>query len=90
MIRPIGKNVLLRMIKDTDAERGGIIIPARAQDNATRGVILAKGESVNDDTIVPEAVAVIPAHSGNAFTERGESYVIIAANKIMGVMQETD
>lgn len=81
MLRPINRNLLVRLKAREDISQGGIHIPTAAQEAEDWGVVVAVGEEVED--LAPDEVIFVRKSSGTHYTERGEDFVIIEENRVL-------
>lgn len=88
MIKPIGKRVLIRPIKDDDKLYGGIIKPQGEDMKPMKGFILEIGDELEDKTQLKDAVVYYPRYTGaEVFVkdgERQEKLLIVEYEDLLG------
>ena len=88
-IQPLEDRVVILPTDEAEAMRGGLYIPATAQEKPTPGEVLAvgpgrieKGERVKMDLAVGDKV-IYGKYSGTPFTTDGDEVIIIKASDVL-------
>ena len=95
MFKPLNNYVLLERIEEENKTAGGIIIPDTAREKPSRGRVIAVGPgAVENGARVPMSVATGDvvlfakwAASANEVKIRGNDYVLIKENDILGILE---
>ena len=88
MIKPIGKRVLIRPIKDEDKMYGGIIKPQGEDMKPMKGLILEIGDGLEDKPTLKDATVYYPRYTGAEVVvkdgERQEKLLIVEYEDLLG------
>ena len=85
MIRPLGKNIVVRRIEAQDKSDGGIFIPDNAKEKPAEGTILAIGPNVTEVKV--DEKVLFAKYSGTEFVEDSETLLLLTADDIFGVRE---
>ena len=92
-IRPLGDRVLVEPVKDTEVQKGGIIIPDTAKEKPQEGKVVAVGTGKLDDSgkVIPFNVkkgdiVLMPKYGGTEVKIDGKEYQIVREEDILGVI----
>lgn len=82
-IQPLGRNVLVKIIKNEKTTEGGIVLPdTAAEEKQQEGIVVAVGESEKINEKIKEGVTIIfKKYSGNEIEIDGEENVILNAKE---------
>ncbi|MBK7352234.1 MAG: co-chaperone GroES [Nitrosomonas sp.] len=93
-IRPLHDRVIVKRLEEERKTASGIVIPDSATEKPDQGEILAvgKGKSGDDGKIRPLDVKVgdkvlFGKYSGQAVKIKGEEYLVMREEDIMGVIE---
>ena len=88
MIKPIGKRVLIKPIKDADKLYGGIIKPQGEDMKPMKGTVLEIGDELEDKPQLKDAIVYYPRYTGAEVIvkedERQEKLLIIEYEDLLG------
>ncbi len=92
-IRPLHDHVLIRRIEETEAVRGGIIIPDTAKEKPQQGEVVAvgdgklleTGEHAPIDVKVGDRI-LFGKYSGSDVKIDGDKYLVVREDEILGVL----
>lgn len=82
MIRPLGKNIVVRRLPAKEME-GSIYIPDNAKEKPAEGTVLAAGFEVKDIAVGDNVI--FAKYSGTEFVEDNEILVLLTQDDIFGV-----
>lgn len=83
-LRPIKKNVLLRMDARKTQSTGGILLPERAQETQVFGQAVAVGKDCQE--IKAGDRVMILKTAGTHFIHQGQDYVLLGEHKATAVV----
>lgn len=93
-LQPVGNRVLLSRLKESEALKGGIILPDSAKKKQEQAVVVALGTGKKDKSgnEIPFSVKVndrvlIDKYSGQEVTISDEEYVIARDEDIIAIIQ---
>ena len=93
-IQPLGDRVLVKPIEAEEVTKGGIVLPATAQDKPLEGKVLAAGPGKRNDKGEPVAldvavgdVVLYSKYGGTEIKIDGEEYKILNASDILAVVK---
>lgn len=95
-LEPLGNRVMVSMVENTDERsKGGIYIPAAAQERPTIGVVRAvgPGRMRPDGSTIPGDIRVgdkvlLGKYSGMGITIDGTGYMILDAAEVIGILRD--
>ena len=92
-IQPLGDRVLVEPIKESEVNKGGIIIPDTAKENPQQGTVIAVGTGKLDDkgAKIPFNVkkgdkVLMPKYGGTEVKIDGKEYQIMREEDILGII----
>lgn len=85
MIKPLGKNILVKPDKPIDKTASGLYIPDSAQDTPDTGLVAGVGSLVEDVKVGDRVLYKKYHHKPIKFD--GEDYAIIDDTTILGVFE---
>lgn len=93
-VRPLHDRVLVKRVEEETKTKGGLFIPATAQEKPVEGVVLAvgKGKVLEDGKIRPMAVkkgdrVLFAKYSGTEVKIDGEDHIIMREEDLLGVVE---
>jgi chaperonin GroES len=93
-VKPLGDRVLVKLTKDSETKKGGIIIPDTAKEKPQEGDVIAVGTGKRDDDgkLMPFNVKVgdrvlMPKYGGTEVKLNDLEYTIIREEDILGVLE---
>ncbi len=93
-IKPIGENILIKRYESATMSRGGIFIPAPAQDKSIHAVVVAvgRGKTLKDGSFLPPAVKpgddiLIAKWGGNVVKIGDEEHEFIKEDEILAIIE---
>jgi len=89
-IQPLGDRVLVKPIEAEEVTKGGIVLPASAQEKPLEGKVLAAGPGKRNDKGEPVAldvavgdIVLYSKYGGTEIKVDGEEYVILTEANIL-------
>ena len=94
-IRPLGDNIVIRVIEDAEQTSGGIFIPDSAKEKSQRGEVIAVGnDKLNDkgerepmDVKVGEIV-LFAKYAGTDVKIEKQELKIMSVSDVLGVIEK--
>ena len=94
-IRPLYDRIIVKRVKADEVSKGGIIIPATAQDKATEAEVIAvgKGRMLPSGKIVEPSVKagdriLFGKYNGNEVKIDGTDHLILREEEILAVIEK--
>ncbi len=93
-IQPLADRVVLRPMKETEQQRGGLFIPASVRKKPQQGEVLAVGPGRYDKGVrVPMELSIgqtvlYDLYSGSAVTVDNEEYLIIEESNVLAIVSK--
>ena len=87
-IKPVGKRVLIKPMKEDEKTKGGIFIPETAKEKKKQGIVIEIGNI--DEKEIPIKKGNIILYTGYSSEEmeiEGEKYLIIDAKDIIAKIE---
>ena len=85
-IKPLGDNILVKIIKTEDVTKSGIVLPDTAsKEDPQEGEVVAVGDSDKINEKIKKGVKVIFSKYSN--TEIEEGYLILKAEDILAIIE---
>lgn len=80
-IQPLGRNVLVKIVKNEKTTESGIVLPDTAsEEKPQEGIVVAVGESEKvNKKIKKNATVIFKKYSGNEIEIAGEEHVVLDA-----------
>lgn len=92
-IQPLGDRVLVEPLKESEVNKGGIIIPDTAKEKPQEGTVIAVGTGKLDDAgkKIPFNVkkgdkVLMPKYGGTEIKMNGKEYQIMREEDILGII----
>ncbi len=92
-IKPLGDRIMVKLIEEEEAKKGGIIIPDTAKEKPQRGEVKAVGPGKRNDEgkVMPLEVKVgdkvlFAKYGGTEVKIDGEEYLIMREDDVMGII----
>ena len=94
-IQPLGDRVLVEPVKETEVNKGGIIIPDTAKEKPQQGTVIAVGTGKLDEkgNKIPFNVkkgdkVLMPKYGGTEVKIDGKEYQIMREEDILGILAD--
>lgn len=85
-IKPLGDNIVLKLIPNDNSTASGIILTSKSQEKPQLGKVIAIGSS-NDIEIAIGNTVFIPKDSGMDVKFENEEYTIIKHKDILAIIE---
>jgi chaperonin GroES len=88
-IKPIGKRVLIKPMKEEEKTAGGIYIPETAKEKKKQGIVMDIG-TVKDDQELPMKkgdIVLYTGYSSEKLEVNGEEYLIVNLKDIIAKIE---
>jgi len=86
-IKPLGENVLVKLLKADSKTKSGIVLPETAEtDRPQEGKVVAIGES-EKIKVKKNQVVIFAKYSGSEIKLAGEEFLILKAEDILAVVE---
>ncbi len=87
-IKPLGKRVLIKPVKDEEKTRGGIYIPETAKEKRKQGIVVEVGNIEEKELPVKKGDMVLyTGYSSEELEIDGEKYLILEAKDIIAKIE---
>lgn len=92
-IRPVGSNVILKVLKDETGKIGNILVPETAQEGANKALVVAVGPGrIQSGHFIPNTLkenqkVLYPKYGGQTVNFKNEEYLIMNEEDIMAVIE---
>jgi chaperonin GroES len=94
-IQPLADRVLVEPVKESEQQKGGIIIPDTAKEKPQQGKVIAVGTGKLDDSgkAIPFNVkkgdkVLMPKYGGTEIKMDGKEYLILREEDILGIIAD--
>ncbi len=88
-IKPIGKRVLIKPIKEEERTKGGIYIPETAKEKRKQGIIVELGTIEEKEFPIKKGDIILYAgYSSEELEIDGEKYLILDSKDIIAKIEE--
>ncbi len=93
-LRPLADRVVLRPMKETEQQRGGLFIPASVREKPQQGDVVAVGPGRYEKGVrVPMELSIgqtvlYDRYSGSEVTVNDKQYLIIEESTILAILGE--
>ena len=94
-IQPLADRVLVEPVKESEQQKGGIIIPDTAKEKPQQGKVIAVGTGKLDDSgkVIPFNVkkgdkVLMPKYGGTEIKMDGKEYLILREEDILGIIAD--
>jgi len=88
-IKPIGKRILIKPVKEEERTKGGIYIPETAKEKKKQGIVVEVG-TVEDKEfpIIKGDVILYTGYSSEELELEGEKYLILESKDVVAKLEE--
>jgi len=84
-IKPLGENVLIKIIKQESKTKSGLVLPESAsEDRPQQGIVISVGNSKNIKAKINQTV-IFAKYSGTEIKINNEDYLILKNEDILAV-----
>lgn len=86
MIKPVGRRVLVKRLKEEEEKKGGIIIPDTAKEKPQQGIVEAVADVGKDDdpiSVKKGDKILFGKYGGTEIEYGGEEYLILEEDDIL-------
>ncbi len=88
-IKPIGKRVLIKPVKEEEKTKGGIFIPETAKEKKKQGIVAEVGTVEDKDFPVKKGDVILYAgYSSEELEVDGEKYLILESKDVIAKIEE--
>ena len=95
MFNPIGEKIIVKSLSSNEQTEGGVILPDIAQEDSTRGEVIAVGPGaiLLDGTYCkmqtkPGDIVVYPKLGAKKIEYKGDEYLVLKENDILTILTE--
>ncbi len=87
-IKPIGKRILIKPVKEEEKTKGGIYIPETAKEKRKQGIVVEVGNIDEKDFPVKKGDAILySGYSSEELELDGEKYLIIESKDVIAKIE---
>ncbi len=87
-IKPLGKRVLIKPVKEEEKTRGGIYIPETAKEKRKQGIVIEVGNIEEKELPVKKGdVILYTGYSSEELEMDGEKYLILDAKDVIAKIE---
>jgi len=87
-IKPIGKRVLIKPVKEEEKTRGGIFIPETAKEKKKQGIVVEIGNIDEKEISIKKGDLILYAgYSSEEMEVDGEKYLILDSKDIIAKLE---
>ncbi|VVB86981.1 10 kDa chaperonin [uncultured archaeon] len=86
-IKPIGKRVLIKPVKEEEKTKGGIFIPETAKEKKKQGIVIELGDELKDVPIKKGDIILYTGYSSEEMEIDGEKYLILDSKDIVAKIE---
>ncbi|TRZ87249.1 MAG: co-chaperone GroES [Methanosarcinales archaeon] len=87
-IKPVGKRVLIKPMKEDEKTKGGIFIPETAKEKKKQGIVIEIGNIDEKETPVKKGdIILYTGYSSEEMEIEGEKYLILDAKDIIAKIE---
>ena len=87
-IKPLGKRVLIKPVKEEEKTKGGIFIPETAKEKKKQGIIIEVGTVEDKDFPVKKGdVILYTGYSSEELEVDGEKYLILESKDVIAKIE---
>ncbi|KCZ71002.1 Co-chaperonin GroES [Candidatus Methanoperedens nitroreducens] len=88
-IKPIGKRVLIKPVKEKERTKGGIYIPETAKEKRKQGIVVELGTIEEKEFPISKGdVILYTGYSSEELEVDGEKYLILDSKDIIAKIEE--
>jgi len=87
-IKPLGKRVLIKPVKEEEKTKGGIFIPETAKEKKKQGIVVETGTVEDKDFPVKKGdVVLYTGYSSEELEVDGEKYLILESKDVIAKIE---
>ncbi len=86
-IKPIGKRVLIKPVKEEEKTKGGIFIPETAKEKKKQGIVMELGDELKEIPIKKGDIILYTGYSSEEMEIDGEKYLILDSKDIIAKIE---
>ena len=86
--KPLGERALVKMVEREEETASGIVLPDTAKGKPQTAEVVAVGQFENGIKVDVGEVVVLRKYAGTEVKLDGEEHLIVAAEDILGVVEE--
>ncbi|MGB8217775.1 MAG: co-chaperone GroES [Candidatus Methanoperedens sp.] len=87
-IKPLGKRVLIKPVKEEEKTKGGIFIPETAKEKKKQGIVIEVGTVEDKDFPVKKGdVVLYTGYSSEELEVDGEKYLILESKDVIAKIE---
>lgn len=87
-IKPVGKRVLIKPVKEEEKTKGGIFIPETAKEKKKQGIVIEIGNIDEKETPIKKGnIILYSGYSSEEMEIEGEKYLILDAKDIIAKIE---
>ena len=87
-IKPLGKRVLIKPVKEEEKTNGGIFIPETAKEKKKQGIVIEVGTVEDKDFPVKKGdVVLYTGYSSEELEVDGEKYLILESKDVIAKIE---
>lgn len=87
-IKPLGKRVLIKPVKEEEKTKGGIFIPETAKEKKKQGIVMETGTVEDKDFPVKKGDMILYAgYSSEELEIDGEKYLILESKDVIAKIE---
>ncbi len=87
-IKPLGKRVLIKPVKEEEKTKGGIFIPETAKEKKKQGIVMETGTVEDKDFPVKKGdVILYTGYSSEELEVDGEKYLILESKDVIAKIE---
>ena len=93
MIKPLGNNVLLKMLEVAEITKSGIVLPSQSKDKSQLAEVIAVGSGIMEDgkkvdmEVKNGDKVIIGKYAGTEFKYEDIEYLIVSQKEILGIVE---
>ncbi len=88
-IKPLGKRVLIKPVKEEEKTKGGIFIPETAKEKKKQGIVMEIGTVEDKEFPVKKGdVILYTGYSSEELEVDGEKYLILESKDVIAKIEE--
>ena len=95
MFEPVGDKIVVKSLASNEQTDGGVILPDIAQEESTRGEVIAVGPgaimldgSYSKMQTSPGDIVVYPKFGAKKIDYKGDEYLVLKENDILTILTE--
>jgi chaperonin GroES len=88
-IKPIGKRILIKPVKEEERTKGGIYIPETAKEKKKQGIVVEVGTIEEKEYPIKKGdIILYTGYSSEEFEMNGEKYLILESKDVIAKLEE--